>query len=239
MLANTIQAAVENRATIVFPGTIYNYGPDAFPLLGEGSPQNPPTRKGAIRVEMERMLFDASRAGARVLLVRAGDFFGPGAASSWFSQGLVRPGRPLRRVWYPGPRAAGHSWAYLPDVAEAIARLVLRRDEFADFETFHFEGHWLPRGGVMAETVCEVAGVPESRIGSFPWWAVRALSPFVALFREMLEMRYLWTEPLRLDNRKLVAVLGSEPHTDLHDAIGDTLASLGCLGEERRCPRLA
>ena len=229
MLANTIRAAVETRATIVFPGTIYNFGPDAFPLLREDSPQNPLTRKGLVRVEMERMLRDASVAGALVLVVRAGDFFGPGAGSSWFSQGLVRPGRPVKRAWNPGRAEVGHSWAYLPDVADAIARLVLRRDQFAAFESFHFEGHWLPRCGAMAETICDVAGIPAARIASFPWWAVRGLSPFVALFREMLEMRYLWAEPLRLDNRKLVSVLGSEPRTDLRDAVEDTLASLGCL----------
>jgi nucleoside-diphosphate-sugar epimerase len=58
---------------------------------------------------------------------------------------------------------------------------------------------------------------------------MRALSPFVESFRETLEMRYLWQRPLALDNRKLVAVLGSEPHTALHDAVHDTLEALGCL----------
>jgi len=229
MLANSIAAAKQTGATIVFPGTVYNFGPDTGPLVDEQAPQNPLTRKGAIRVEMEQMLRAASRAGARVLIVRAGDFFGPGAGSSWFSQGLIRPGRPLARVWYPGARDAGHAWAYLPDLAEAIARLVQRRHEFADFETFHFEGHWLPRGVQMAEAICDVAGLPHSRIAAFPWWGVRLVSPFVNVAREMLEMRYLWQRELRLDGRKLAAALGREPHTDLHDAVQDALVSLGCL----------
>jgi nucleoside-diphosphate-sugar epimerase len=238
MLANSIAAATQNRATLIFPGTLYNYGPEAFPLLGEASPQNPGTRKGLVRVEMERMLLRASGAGARILLVRAGDFFGPRAGSSWFSQGLIRGGAPVRRVWYPGAPDVGHTWAYLPDLADAIARLVLRRHDFAPFETFHFEGHWLARGVQMAEAICDVAQLPRSRIGAFPWWAVRTLAPAVPLFREMLEMRYLWDEALRLDNRKLIAALGSEPHTDLHDAVTDTLLAHGCLGRETRSPRL-
>lgn len=231
MLANTIAAARRVGAAIVFPGTVYNYGPDSFPVVAEDSPQRPLTRKGAIRVEMEQMLRDATHGGARALVVRAGDFFGPGAGSSWFSQGLVKPGRPLRRVVYPGAHEAGHSWAYLPDLADAIARLTVRRGEFAAFESFHFEGHWLPRGARMAEVICEVAGLAPSRIAGFPWWATNALAPAVPLFREMREMRYLWQQPLRLDNRKLVAVLGGEPRTDLHDAVRDTLASLDCLPE--------
>lgn len=60
MLDNTIVAATAEAATIVLPGTVYNYGPDAFPILTEESPQHPMTRKGAIRVEMEKRLLNAS-----------------------------------------------------------------------------------------------------------------------------------------------------------------------------------
>src|SRR5262245_59486065 len=38
MLESTIAAARAGGASIVFPGTVYNYGPDAFPELGERSP---------------------------------------------------------------------------------------------------------------------------------------------------------------------------------------------------------
>jgi nucleoside-diphosphate-sugar epimerase len=67
MLDNTIAAARIVGATIVLPGTVYNFGPDALPLLTEESPQHPVTRKGAIRAEMERRLFAASKTGTPVL----------------------------------------------------------------------------------------------------------------------------------------------------------------------------
>src|SRR6185437_7009600 len=60
MLGNTIAAARACGARIVLPGTVYNYGPDAFPLVSEEASQNPTTRKGAIRVEMERRLRTAA-----------------------------------------------------------------------------------------------------------------------------------------------------------------------------------
>ena len=41
MIDNTIAAALVEGATIVLPGTVYNYGPDAFPVLHEDSPQHP------------------------------------------------------------------------------------------------------------------------------------------------------------------------------------------------------
>lgn len=53
------------------------------------------------------------------------------------------------------------------------------------------------------------------------------LAPFVETFREMLEMRYLETRTVLLDNRKLVAFLGEEPHTPLDIALKPTLAGLG------------
>lgn len=74
MLHNTLQAAERQRALVVLPGTVYNYGPDAFPLIAEEAAQQPVTRKGAIRVAMELALKDYVQRGGRVLIVRAGDF---------------------------------------------------------------------------------------------------------------------------------------------------------------------
>jgi nucleoside-diphosphate-sugar epimerase len=230
MLESTIAAARASGARIVFPGTIYNFGPDAFPVLTEQSPQHPQTRKGAIRLEMEARLEAAAAEGVRTLVVRAGDFFGPRASNSWFSQGLVKPGKPLRSVTYPGPREIGHSWAYLPDIAETVARLVERDAELARFEVFHFRGHWLERGIEMAEAIRRTAGDPRLPIRRFPWPVLYLAAPVVTLFREMLEMRYLWREPLQLGNAKLVAALGEEPHTPLDVAVRRSLEGLGCLG---------
>jgi nucleoside-diphosphate-sugar epimerase len=232
MLDNTIAAACSVGATIVLPGTVYNFGPDALPTLTEESPQRPVTRKGAIRVEMERRLFAASNNGARVLIVRAGDYFGPRAANNWFSQGLVKPGRPVSAVSYPGRPGVGHQWAYLPDVARTIAELLARRDSLEAFAAFHMAGHFDADGSQMAESIRRVVTRRtgrEPRITAFPWWLVVLASPFVATFREMLEMRYLWREAVRMDNARLTAVLRREPHTPLDEAVEATLIGLGCI----------
>jgi nucleoside-diphosphate-sugar epimerase len=224
MLDNTIAAARAERARIVLPGTIYNFGLGAFPVLSEYSPQEPHTRKGQIRVEMEKRLREATAQGVRTLIVRAGDFFGPQAGNNWFSQGLLAGSTNVRRVLYPGPRELGHSWAYLPDVAETVAKLLEAGDRLEPFAVFHFRGHWLERGVDMAETIRRVAGLRTKRIFAFPWWAIRIASPFVELCREMLEMRYLWNVPAQLDNTKLRSVIGPEPHTPLEEAVTQALA---------------
>jgi nucleoside-diphosphate-sugar epimerase len=223
MLDNTIAAARAASARIVFPGTIYNFGPDAFPILTETSSQSPLTRKGRIRVEMEERLRAASAQGVRSLIVRAGDYFGPRAGNNWFSQGLLGGSKSAKRVFYPGPAQLGHSWAYLPDLAETMVRLLERDPTLGKFEVFHFRGHWLEEGVEMARSVCRAAGIAPRKIHAFPWFAVVLAAPFVEVCREMPEMRYLWKQPLRLDNRKLVAALGAEPHTPLDEAVAATL----------------
>ena len=232
MVDNTVAAAIAERATIVLPGTVYNYGPDAFPLLSEDSPQHPTTRKGAIRVELERRLKAATQRGARVIIVRAGDFFGPQVGNSWFSQGLVKPGQPVTAVTLPGKRRVGHQWSYLPDVARTMVELVARRDALEPFAPFHMAGHWDADGTQMAEAICRVVerrGAARPAVRAFAWWLVRLASPFVVTLRELLDMRYLWREPVSMSNARLVATLGREPHTPLDSAVEATLIGLGCL----------
>lgn len=233
MLDNTVAAAVDQGATIVLPGTVYNYGPDAFAQLQEDSPQQPVTRKGAIRVELERRLQTASTQGCRVIIVRAGDFFGPKSGNNWFGQGLIKPGQPVTRVSLPGRTGIGHQWSYLPDVARAMVELLERRDTLEPFARFHLAGHWDADGTQMAQAIQRVVtrrmGV-SPQLQAFPWWLITLASPFNATLRELREMKYLWSEAVRMGNRRLTEVLGHEPHTPLEQAVEATLEGMGCLG---------
>jgi len=69
------------RRSVVLPGTVYNFGPDARrwstkgrAASGHAQRQNP-RRDGAT-------LEQAARDGVPVLVVRAGDFFGPHAVTA-------------------------------------------------------------------------------------------------------------------------------------------------------------
>ncbi len=231
MLDNTIAAAMRHGATIVLPGNVYNYGPETFPVVREDAPQRPLTRKGRIRATMEGRLRDASRNGVQTIIVRAGDFFGPRARNSWFAQGLVKPGRTTRTVQVPNARGVGHAWSYLPDVAQTMVMLIERRRTLAAFSNFHMAGHWDADGTQMAAAIARVMahhGV-EVKTRRFPWWLMWVASPFVTMLRELREMRYLWQQPVRMDNTRLVEALGEEPHTPLDVAVHATLEALGCL----------
>jgi nucleoside-diphosphate-sugar epimerase len=231
MLDNTIAAAQASAARIVLPGTLYNYGPDAGTDLHETSPQYPVTRKGAIRVAMEQRLHAAvsNGKGVRSLIVRAGDFFGPRTGSSWFSQGLVKPQRPLGTITYPGKTGIGHQWTYLPDLAETMMQLLEQEARLPAFAAFQMNGHWDADGTQMVAAIRQAANNPHLPVRAFPWWILPLAAPFVPLFSEMKEMRYLWQQPIRMHNTRLLAFLGSEPHTPLAQAVTTTLMGLGCL----------
>jgi len=229
MIENTIAAAKRSGARVLLPGTIYNYGPDAWPVLREDSPQNATTHKGRIRIALERKLEEAAATGVRSLIVRYGDFFGPKAGGSWFSQAMVTPNKPITSVTNPGVDGVGHDWAYLPDAAEAFARLMDHEDRLGDFERFHFQGDWDADGRQMIEAIRKAAGRPDLPVKGLPWFVFKLASPFNETMREISANRPLWRNPIRLENAKLVAFLGEEPHTPLDLAVETTLRGIGCI----------
>src|SRR5579872_1702780 len=131
MLRNAIAAAKASGARLVFPGNVYNFGPDGGSVVDETSPQHPQTRKGAVRVEMEEMLAGAAADAVRSIVLRAGDFLGD-VAGSWFNSVIVK-GRPVSSLSYPGRPAVGHAWAYLPDLALTAVRLAEIERDLAPF----------------------------------------------------------------------------------------------------------
>lgn len=231
MIDNTIAAArLANpggrSARVVLPGTVYNYDPALTPLVDEATPQRPRSRKGAIRVELERRL-DRAAPEVPSLIVRAGDFFGPGARSSWFTQAMVARGKPLRRITRL-THGGGHSWAYLPDLAEAFARLMDAEERLAPFERLQFEGLYDASGAMLTDALGRAAGrdLPQRR---FPWWLMRLAAPFGGFPREAAEIVPFWRHPMRFDNSRLVTLIGPEPRTELDLAVRRTLVYMGCL----------
>lgn len=225
VIDNSIAAARAcGGARIVLPGTVYNFDPARTPLVSEDSPQEPLIRKGKVRVALEQRLETASRDGVPSLIVRAGDFFGPKVRSSWFSQVMVKPGGPIRRIVDPGRPGVGHSWAYLPDLAEAVVRLMEMGDRLRPFERVQFEGLWDADGTALPKAIRRAAGNDRLPVRRFPWWTMRLPAPFGGFPREVAEIEPFWRHAMRFDNRRLVALLGEEPRTPIDAALRATLA---------------
>jgi nucleoside-diphosphate-sugar epimerase len=238
-LEQAITVATELKAMLMLPGNVYNFGATMPSVVQEDTPQQAHSRKGKIRVVMEQRMRQASEAGElRSVVIRAGDFFGSGKGS-WFDLAVTKN---LRKgeLSYPGAWDVPTTWAYLPDLAqtfERVARCALAKpDRFKPFEVFHFKGYSLTGADWLAalEPVARDQGWlrPHASLkrGAMPWWLFKALGWAVPLFRELVEMQYLWHTPHALANDKLEALIGPEQHTPLAQAAQSALADLGLLG---------
>lgn len=226
MLDNSIAAARAHDARLVLPGTIYNFDPRDTLVAGPDTRQRPDTHKGEIRVAMECRI---AASGVRALILRAGDFFGPRPGNNWFSQGLIRPGKPIRSIMNPATPGIGHAWAYLPDLGEAFARLLDRDAALAHVARHHFTGIWDPDGSLIVQAIRAAAGDPGIPVRHMPWSLLAIAGLFNVSLRETVRMRRFWQHPLALDNSSLIEAIGAEPRTPLNRAIETTLAGLGCL----------
>jgi nucleoside-diphosphate-sugar epimerase len=218
-----IAAAEGSGATLLFPGSVWNYGQTMPPVLDENTPMHPTTRKGGMRVEMEQRIREACDRGMRAVVLRAGDYFG-GGRGSWFDL-VIAKDIERGRLTYPGPLDGVPSWAYLPDFAATLVRLAEQRAAFNAFEEFGFPGH-APTG---QEFIAAIEAVTKSKFNIRPmsWWFLKTIGQFMAMGRELSELEYLWRVPHRISGEKLKAAIGSVPHTPLPTAIAESLRALG------------
>ena len=123
---SALTAAEKAGATLMFPGNLYNYGSVLPEVIDETTPMRPTSHKGRIRVAIEDRLQEAAEErGLRVIIVRAGDFFGSGRGS-WLDLVIAKDITRLR-LTYPGPLEVAHEWAYLPNLARHAGALADQR----------------------------------------------------------------------------------------------------------------
>ena len=197
---NVIAAAKESGATVCIPGNVYVYGNPVPEVLTETTPHSESTKKGRLRIEMERAYRQAANEGVRTIILRSGDYMEGRDTGNWFETHIARSvGKGI--LSYPGPSNIAHAWAYLPDKARAMVMLAEKRESFALFEEFGFEGFAIS-GDQLANLATQAVG-KEVRVAAFPWIAVKAMAPFSRRMREVLEMRYLWQQPHQIEGSKL------------------------------------
>lgn len=196
-----IGAAKASGATVIVPGNVYNYGAEGPEILTENTPWHPTTRKGKLRVEMENAY---RTAGVRTIILRGGDFITGGETTNWFEAHIAKASL-KGRTMYPGPKDRIHAWAYLPDMARAAVLLAERRDQFSTFEEFGFGGFNLTGTELVAE-IAQATGRTQ-KVSSLPWPLLRLMGLFSPAMREVIEMRYLWNVPHRMDGGKLARTL--------------------------------
>ena len=223
---SAIEIAETAGATLMFPGSVYNYGPDMPEVIDEETPMRATSRKGKLRVAIEDRLREASDRGMRTVILRAGDFFGCGRGS-WLDLVVLNELK-RGRLRYPGPLELMHAWAYTPDLVDTFLRLADARDRFGAFEVFGFPGHAVT-GREFVESTARAVKRP-LQFKQVHWWTIHSFGRLFAMGRELSEIGYLWKIPHRISGDRLSAAIGNIPHTPLDIAIERSLRELKLIG---------
>ncbi len=220
-METVLEAVGREGRTLLFPGNVYTYAASAG-VLTPDTPQRPQTPRGAIRVRVEALLRQAAERGdVQGIILRAGDFYGPGSHKDWFDQVILsRVGR--HRVSLIGTPGVGHAWAYLPDLARGFELLAALRRTLGPFERFHFPGHFVTPE-IVGQALAAV--LPEARVSRFPLWLLHLAGLFDSSTRGVARMDYLWRVPLELRDPRFEALAGPGFATPFAAAIAATVAA--------------
>jgi len=217
-----IRVAEASGATLMLPGNVYNFGNLLPSVLAEDTIFAGTHPKARQRIALEAALQAAAARGVRSIVIRAGDFLGD--QGTWLDLAMAKD-LARGRFTQMGPDDVVHAWAWLPDLARSFVAVAERRAALPPHAVLHFEGLSLT-GAELQAALAPAAGRPLAA-RRFPWLLLRLAAPFWPMGRSLVEMRYLWQRPHRLDGRRMRALIGEVPATPLAETARRCVAELG------------
>ena len=220
-----ITAASGSGARLVVLDNLYMYGQPESGAIDEHTPERPRSTKGELRAQMAAELRAAhARGDLQLNVARASDFFGARAARS------VTFGEPffanLARGWPSyalGDPDLPHSYAYIPDVAEAMR--VLGEHSAPVGDTWLVPHAWSGSSRELADLFGRAAG-RRARLLRVPAWLLRTAGAFGGELSGVPEMLYQWQSPFTVDDARFRHTFGMTA-TPIDVAVRETLRSYG------------
>lgn len=204
-------------------GTVYPYGRPQGGSITEDHPRNPNTFKGRMRKEQEDILFAAHEKGEiKACELRLPDFYGPGVEKSllWSAFIAARNGGRAQLI---GPIDTPHQFVFVPDVGPLVARLL--ETDGAWGHTWHFAGSGTATQREIVTKIFAAANRPPKMIVAGKT-ALRLMGLFSPLMRELVEMHYLQTDPVLMDDSRLVKLLPGIQRTSYDEGVRRTMEEL-------------
>lgn len=206
LMRKTVNAAIaEGVQRIVLVGTVYPYGFPVAEKVTETHPRNPHTFKGRMRKEQEDILLEADAAGRiRGTILRLPDFYGPGVEKSLLHS-LFQAAAKGGTADMIGPIDTPHEFVFVPDVGPVVLALAKKAEAYGRW--WNLAGAGVITQRELAEQVFAMAGYkPKIRVAGK--MALRLVGIFNPILRELVEMHYLQTNPVLMDDSNLRRLLG-------------------------------
>ena len=208
---------------IVLIGTVYPYGRTGSKPVREDQPRRPHPFKGKMRKAQEDVLLEAHRAGRiEATVLRLADFYGPGVVASLL-HGAATAAVHGGAADMIGPIDTAHEFVFVPDVGPVVCRLLAEPRAYG--KVWHLAGAGVTSQRAMLEEMQRQSGTTiKTRIaGKFLLRLVGLFKPFM---RELVEMHYLFTDPVLLDDTALQQLIGPLHKTPYAEGVRRTLAAL-------------
>ena len=216
-------AAAAGVRHFVHLSTVYPYGVPQQDFVSESHPRNPTAFKGRMRKEQEDLVQAADNPkGMRTTILRPPDFYGPDSELSYVRaifNAALRGGT----ANVIGPIDTPHEFIFVPDLAETLIAISEREEAYG--KAWNVAGPGLITTRQFAEEVfATVHQKPRLRVaGKF---MLRVLGLFNPFLREVVEMHYLWTTPVKLDDTCLRQLLPSLHKTPYPEGIRATMDAM-------------
>jgi nucleoside-diphosphate-sugar epimerase len=197
-------AAASGVKHYVHLSTVYPYGVPQQEFVSESHPRSPRAFKGRMRKEQEDLVIAADNPkGMRTTILRPPDFYGPDSELS-YARAIFDAAVKGGTASVIGPIDTLHEFIFVPDVAETLIALSAKEDGYGT--AWNVGGPGLITTRHFAELVFgAVHQKPRLRVaGKF---MLRVLGLFNPFLREVVEMHYLWTTPVKLDDTRLRSLL--------------------------------
>jgi len=220
VLAGAVAAGVERLLQI---GTVYPFGFPRTPKVAEDHPRQPHTYRGRMRKAQEDLTL-AAHAGGKLAttILRLPDFYGPASDLSLL-YGTFTAALAGRRAQMIGPIDRPHEFVFTPDVGPVVARLLRTPEAFG--RTWNLAGAGIITQRAFAHKIYAAAGRPPKLL-PVGKTVLRLIGLFDPILRGMVEMNYLMTDPVLLDDSALERLIGPIAKTSYDDGIAQTLAAL-------------
>jgi nucleoside-diphosphate-sugar epimerase len=220
LMRNVIDACKKHNSKLVFFDNVYSYG-FVKGVMTEDTPFNPNSKKGEVRAKVATMLLDEIKAGnLNGMIVRAADFYGPGAAYSLtYSTVTSRLKAKKGPQWIGNPKSI-HTFTYTPDAGKSVARLGNTASAYN--QTWHAVTSKEPMTGEQyVKIACELMGVPY-KLQAMPKFGVSIVGLFVPVLHEFVEMMYQFEHDYIFDSTKFEKAFNLSA-TSYRDGIDATL----------------
>jgi len=219
-LDGAIAAGVKKLLLI---GTVYPFGRPQTERVREDHPREPHTYKGRMRKEQEDMVLTAHASGKiQTAILRLPDFYGPGVDKS-FLWSAFQAAKTGKRAQLVGPIDTPHEFVYLPDAGVTVERLMAEPRAWGS--AWNLAGAGVTSVHAMADEIFAQAGrKPKYTVAGKTM--LRIFGLFNPMVRELVEMHYLLTSPVILDDTRLKNLLGDLPKMPYKEGIRQTLASI-------------